>query len=133
MAQITTQSPVLIEPEDDYTPPYGKTKQGTLTKAELLRRKRFYCFMKILSTYLERRDPTLRSQVKSIVNLCTRKNREGDLEYNDLIGTIRQRVRCRVGDRHWAQCEKYFLIFLEYNQKKMSSRAQLPIVIEDTF
>ena len=83
-----------------------------LTCDELRRRKHFCIFLKILSHHLSKTNPSMKQQVKDLVRLCTKKNREGDIKFENLMESVQQRLRQLVGERPWKHCQIYTECYL---------------------
>ena len=98
-----------------------------ITREELLRRKHFCIFLKILTDHLTKTDPSMRRQVKILVRECTRKNREGDLKYVNLTEALQVLLRLQVREKTWQHCETLTECFLASNGK---SGGTIPTVIE---
>ena len=84
-----------------------------LTSEELRRRKHFCIFLKILSHHLTKTNPSMKQQVKDLVRLCTKKNREGDIKFENLMESVQQRLRQLVGIQSWKHyqtCTECYLL-----------------------
>jgi hypothetical protein len=53
-------------------------------------------------------DPTLKSEVKSVVADCTRRNRLGDPAYTPLRDACKIRLRRTVGELHWSRIKRLY-------------------------
>jgi len=89
---MTPQSPKQVEP---------------LSSEELHRRKNFCIFLKILSHTLSKTDPLMKQKVKELVRVCTKKNREGDVNFEKLMESVQYRLRHLLGERQWQQFQIY--------------------------
>jgi hypothetical protein len=101
--------------------------QDNVTHEQLLKRKNFCIFLKLLVDKLTKTDPSMRRQVKLLVRECTRKSREGDLKFLDLTEAIEVRVRYLVGEQTWRQATVQTKRFLIANEMKGAGPAPITI------
>jgi hypothetical protein len=110
MTQLTFQTMMPIPTIS--MAPQSPSPSELRTCEELQRRKHFCIFLKILSHNLSKTNPSMKQKVKELVRLCTKKNREGDAMFEDLMECVQQRLLQLVGERQWKQCLMYTECYL---------------------
>ena len=125
MTQLTIQSMMPISTIS--MTPLSPSPSEIRRCQELQRRKHFCIFLKILSHNLSKTNPSMKQKVKELVRLCTKKNREGDAMFADLMECVQERLLQLVGQRQWRQCLVYtecYLLSRNLNEGGMSKSVQ---------
>lgn len=78
---------------------------SSITTQDIQDRKEFAIFLKILVNHLSQTDTAMRLKAKQLVRYCTKKNRDGDVKYSDLVAALSLRLRFLVGEQNWRHCQ----------------------------
>ena len=81
--------------------------------------KYFALFIKIAFQYLDQIDnPSLLLRAKYIVAECTRRNRQGDVDYMPLQQAIQDRLQCALGKHHWAHVQGQYHVYCQQHRRQ---------------
>lgn len=90
---------------------------------EVMKRKRFLVFMKVLLKCLKRSsDLSLHTQAKAIIADCTQRNRCRDPDFCPLPESVEQRLRPIVGEAQWNRAAACLDLYLEKRREDYVAR-----------
>jgi hypothetical protein len=88
------------------------------SSSAMSQREHFLIFIKILFKCLDQaNEPEVRNKAKKIVAECTRRNRQGDLDFSPLMEAVEKRLRGFVGEAKWRRA---LLLLRHYVNKRNS-------------
>jgi hypothetical protein len=131
---VLTEETPLTTRQATEPPPFDSTMVAAarpinrLATPDMIQKKRFAVFVKILFRELDRSDDSaeLRGVAKAIVLDCTRRNRLGDPAYHPLMEAVDQRLRQHVGETHWRKAHLYLHHYMKQDALRRTSSTPVP-------
>jgi len=86
----------------------GESQDRAAMEQARRQKENFIAFTNILIKYLEKKDPGLHKQARSIIKDCADRNRRKEPGYESVTAAIRERLKELVGEAYWKRTEAHF-------------------------